>query len=214
MGFWVLSHRKNILSFTPPADRQDQFASGPAGLPECRGLRKPLVLLLDEVDALVGDTLVSVLRQLRGGYDKRPEAAPSTVVLCGVWDIKDYRIHLSNQEIITGGSAFNIKAKSLRMGNFSRQDIEQLYLEHTKETGQRFEPACFDLAWDYTHGQPWLVNALAYELTWEMKANRDPRVTLTTAMLEEAKERLILSRATHLDQLADKLDEERPTAMA
>ncbi len=47
-----------------------------------------------------------------------------------------------------------------------------------------------------------------------MQANRDPRVTLTPAMMEEAKERLILSRATHLDQLADKLDEERLTAMA
>ena len=29
---------------------------------------KPLVLLIDEIDALVGDTLVSVLRQLRAGY--------------------------------------------------------------------------------------------------------------------------------------------------
>ena len=29
----------------------------------------PLVLLIDEIDALVGDTLVSVLRQLRAGYD-------------------------------------------------------------------------------------------------------------------------------------------------
>lgn len=29
---------------------------------------KPLVLLLDEVDALVGDTLVVLLRQLRADY--------------------------------------------------------------------------------------------------------------------------------------------------
>ncbi len=175
----------------------------------CQGLRKPLVLLIDEIDALVGDTLVSVLRQIRGGYDKRPLDAPSTVVLCGVRDIRDYRIHRSNADIITGGSAFNIKPKSLRLGNFSREEIERLYHQHTEETGQIFEPSCFDLAWVYTEGQPWLVNALAYELTYEMKENRNPSVTITAAMIVEAKERLILARATPLDQLADKLSEPR-----
>ncbi|MCZ0944626.1 MAG: hypothetical protein OXJ53_16365 [Gammaproteobacteria bacterium] len=33
---------------------------------------KPLVLFIDEIDSLVGDTLISVLRQLRAGYDERP----------------------------------------------------------------------------------------------------------------------------------------------
>ncbi|QEP41888.1 ATP-binding protein [Ectothiorhodospiraceae bacterium BW-2] len=37
---------------------------------------KPIVLLLDEVDALIGDTLVSLLRQLRTGYPQRPLAFP------------------------------------------------------------------------------------------------------------------------------------------
>jgi hypothetical protein len=82
-------------------------------------------------------------------------------------------------------------------------------LEHTKETGQQFEEAVFDLAWDYTAGQPWLVNAIAYEACFEMKENRDRSVTITKAIFQAAKESLILSRATHLDQLADKLKEER-----
>ncbi|MCX7693967.1 MAG: ATP-binding protein, partial [Tepidimonas taiwanensis] len=77
---------------------------------------KPAVLFLDEVDALVGDTLISLLRQIRAGYAQRPEAFPQTVVLCGVRDVRDYRIH-SGGEIITGGSAFNIKAVSLRLSN-------------------------------------------------------------------------------------------------
>ena len=45
---------------------------------------RPLVLLLDEIDALVGDTLISVLRQLRAGYDQRPSAFPQSVILCGI----------------------------------------------------------------------------------------------------------------------------------
>ena len=53
---------------------------------------KPLVVLIDEIDTLIGDTLVSVLRQLRAGYDQRPERYPQSVVLCGVRDVRDYRI--------------------------------------------------------------------------------------------------------------------------
>ena len=78
---------------------------------------KPVVLFLDEVDALVGDTLISLLRQLRTGYKNRPQRFPLSIVLCGVRDIIDYRIHSeSEKDIITGGSAFNVKAKSLRLG--------------------------------------------------------------------------------------------------
>ncbi len=175
----------------------------------CRVLDKPLVLLIDEIDALVGDTLVSVLRQLRSGYDKRPAQFPQAVILCGVRDIKDYRIHRSDGEIITGGSCFNIKSESLTLGNFSEAEVRRLYGEHTRESGQLFDEGCFQLVMRYTAGQPWLVNALAYEVTYRMKENRDPSVTITAAMFEDAKERLILARATHLDQLADKLKEER-----
>ena len=49
---------------------------------------RPLVLLIDEIDALVGDTLLAVLRQLRTGYVDRPERFPHSIVLCGV---RDYR---------------------------------------------------------------------------------------------------------------------------
>ncbi|MDR0940204.1 MAG: ATP-binding protein, partial [Mediterranea sp.] len=82
----------------------------------CQALDRPLVLIIDEIDALVGDSLVSVLRQIRAGYANRPAAFPQSIILCGVRDVRDYRIVLSNQDVITGGSAFNIKAKSLRLG--------------------------------------------------------------------------------------------------
>ena len=53
--------------------------------------------MLDEVDALVGDTLVAVLRQLRAGYPQRPGAFAQTVGLCGVRDLRDYRIHARSE---------------------------------------------------------------------------------------------------------------------
>ncbi|HDR05491.1 MAG TPA: AAA family ATPase [Candidatus Marinimicrobia bacterium] len=170
---------------------------------------KPTILFLDEVDALVGDTLISLLRQIRAGYAQRPESFPQSLILCGVRDIQDYRIHSSNQEIITGGSAFNIKAESLRMGNFSPEECRTLLLQHTEATGQSFQEAIFPLLWEDTEGQPWLVNALAYELTWRIKALRDRSIPITVEHYMQAREELIQSRATHLDQLVDKLKEER-----
>ena len=104
-----------------------------------RAAPKPLVLLIDEIDALVGDSLLSVLRQLRAGYDLRPEGFPQSVVLCGVRDVRDYRIRSGSADtMVSGGSAFNVKAKSLRLGDFSREEVRFLLGQHTEETGQPF----------------------------------------------------------------------------
>jgi hypothetical protein len=176
----------------------------------CQQSSRPTVLILDEADALVGDTLISLLRQLRAGYTHRPTLFPQSVILCGVRDIKDYRIHSSRENaVITGGSAFNIKAESLRLGDFIPREVDTLLHEHTKETGQIFtEDACRSI-WNYTQGQPWLVNALAYEVCFKMKEGRDRTCPITAEMVIQAKEKLIEGRVTHLDQLADKLLEPR-----
>jgi len=170
---------------------------------------KPIVLFIDEADALIGDTLISLLRQIRAGYAQRPDHFPQTIVLCGLRDIKDYRIHRSDGEIITGGSAFNIKSESLQMGNFTRQEVESLYQQHSEETGQPFASEIFAELWEDTKGQPWLVNALAYEMTWKEKPLRDRSRPITLEHYQAARERLVQSRSTHLDQLADKLKEPR-----
>ncbi|NEV63728.1 ATP-binding protein [Thiorhodococcus minor] len=177
-------------------------------------LARPLALFLDEVDALVGDTLISLLRQLRAGYTQRPEHFPQTVVLCGVRDLRDYRIHSSaDKAVITGGSAFNIKAKSLRLGDFSADEVVRLLAEHTRETAQVFTPEAVAHVWTLTRGQPWLVNALAYEACFERPAGRDRARPIDRDMIEQAKEALIARRVTHLDQLADKLREPRVRAV-
>ncbi|MCX6674743.1 MAG: hypothetical protein NTY37_13305 [Methanothrix sp.] len=151
-----------------------------------------------------------MLRQLRSGYDKRPSLFPSTVILCGVRDVRDYRIHSDKEKVvITGGSCFNIKAESLRLGNFTRSEIETLYRQHTEETGQAFEADALDKAWALTAGQPWLVNALAYETCFRMPEGLDRSIPITCETISQAKENLIARRETHLDQLADKLKEER-----
>ena len=171
---------------------------------------RPLVLLIDEIDALVGDSLLAVLRQLRAGYDQRPRNFPQSVILCGVRDVRDYRIHSgSANTAVAGGSAFNVRAESLRLGDFSRAEVAALLGQHTAETGQAFTAGALALVWDRTQGQPWLVNALADDACFRRKAGRDRSLPIDAEAVLAAQERLILRRETHLDQLADKLQEER-----
>ena len=168
----------------------------------------PLVLLVDEIDTLIGDTLIAVLRQLRAGYHhRRPKSFPQSVILCGVRDVRDYRIHSAAEgALVTGGSAFNVKAASLRLGDFSEADTRALVAQHADETGRTWTPEALALIWRLTRGQPWLVNALAAEIT-DGEPDTAPNVEPET--VQQARERIILRRETHLDQLADKLQEER-----
>lgn len=167
-----------------------------------RNTDRPVVLMLDEVDALVGDTLKSVLLQIRAGYAQRPKSFPQTVILCGVKDIQDYPLG-------SCASPFNILAKSLRLGNLSPQETQVLWLQHQEETGQPIDQAIWPELWGDTHGQPWLVNALGNEVTWEDQELRDRSKPVTLERYFQARERLIQARATHLNQLAHRLQEDR-----
>ena len=165
---------------------------------------RPLVLLIDEIDTLVGDSLLSALQQLRAGYPARPERFPHSVVLCGMRDLRDYRTGAA------GGSPFNIAAASLRLGDFSRRETLALLRQHSVQTGQAFAPEALEAVWTQTRGQPWLVNALAYGVCFGNKTLREDRSrTVTAGDIAAVREELIVNRVTHLDYLADKLREER-----
>jgi Holliday junction resolvase-like predicted endonuclease len=173
----------------------------------CMELPKPLVLFIDEADALIGDSLLSLLRQLRSGYALRPQGFPHSVALIGLRDIRDYRIYSeSEKRYIIGGSAFNIKDESLTLQNFTQDEVRELYARHTAETGQEFAEATIERVYEQTLGQPWLVNALAKQMCFGEKkvpANE----TVMPADVDRAIEILILRRDTHLDHLGDKLSE-------
>jgi hypothetical protein len=169
---------------------------------------RPLVLFFDEIDALRGQSLLSVLSQLRAGFNRRPGAFPASVVLCGLRDVRDYKAASGGDPNRLGTSSpFNIKLKSLRLGDFTPEEVEELYGQHNADTGQVFTPAAVERVVELTRGQPWLVNALATEVVEEMAVPVTEPVT--AEHVEEAKERLILARATHLDSLAAKLVEPR-----
>ncbi len=174
----------------------------------CQRSPRPVVLFLDEIDALQDDTLLSVLRQLRSGYSDRPGSFPQSVALVGLRDVRDYRIRVrSESESLGTSSPFNIKVESLTIRNFNAEEVAELYDQHTEETGQAFTEGAKSLAYELTRGQPWLVNALARQAV--LKEVPDRTVAIEASHIERAKEALIERRDTHLDSLIDRLREPR-----
>lgn len=170
----------------------------------------PLVLVFDEIDALQGQSLISVLRQLRDGFSYRAQAFPKSVILCGMRDLEDYRVASGGMPGRIGtASPFNIAEDSLRVGDFTAAEVAALYKQRTAETGQEFTPEAIDRAFDYSQGQPWLANAIAYEVTSEFRMGIEPPTTITSDHVDTAKERLILGKRTHLSSLSAKLHEPR-----
>lgn len=170
---------------------------------------KPLVVLFDEVDVLEGPAMISFLRQLRGGFASRGVGKfPVSIALVGMRDLRDYLVHTKEGIPVNPGSPFNIKEDSVTLGNFSQADIGTLTAQHTGETGQVFGEDALEQIWHYSSGQPWLVNALAKECVLRV-APTGKVDAISSAHVDEAKERLIQSRATHIDSLSERLKEAR-----
>ncbi|MEV0823378.1 ATP-binding protein [Nonomuraea rubra] len=194
-----------------PPDPWPQVTSGSrfgAALSEwCRRCPRRVVLFLDEIDALQGDSLINILSQLRDGRNAGSEGRPfpASVVLCGLRDLRDYEIAGGRAGRSNPASPFNIITDSLRLGDFTADQIGELYDQHTEATGQEFTKDAVDRVFELTQGQPWLVNALADEITFKMGVTG----VITEGQVEDAKERLIQARPVHLDSLAARLHEPR-----
>ncbi len=188
----------------PAADGND--AIGAALSAWARACPRPLALFLDEADSLAPVVLGALLRQLRDGYNDRPRGFPASIALVGMRDVKDYAVAAGGTGRPGSGSPFNILAASLTVRYFTHDEIAELYAQHTSDTGQVFEAAAIDRAWELTFGQPWLVNALAREACSVVRDRAQP---ITLAQIDEAKETLVRTRPTHLQSLGSRIRDPR-----
>lgn len=167
--------------------------------------KKPLVLFIDEINTLSGNTLFSFLLQIRSGYQNRPHAFPHA--LCFISTLTPNAFTSWGPEKISLAEAFPTKISLLRLENFTREQIQSLYLQHTTETGQQFDSDAIDHAYELTQGQPWLVNALAHEACFKLETHRS--YPITKQIIEKAKHIILNKRNTHFDSLIGKLHEPR-----
>ena len=172
---------------------------------------RSLVVFIDEIDSLQNQTLISVLRQLRDGFPRRPQGFPHSLGLIGMRDVRDYKVKSGGSDRLNTASPFNIKAESLTLANFSFEEVQELYQQHTEATGQIFTPEALHHVFYLTNGQPWLVNALARQATTVVV--KDVNQPITIDVIKQAKEILIQRQDTHLDSLAERLREDRVKAI-
>ena len=163
---------------------------------------KPLVVLFDEADCLCYDPLIAFLRQLRNGYVNREDAPfPASLALVGLRNIKDYKMRVRpDGESVGQASPFNVITKVLPMRLFSFEEMRELYAQHTGDTGQVFEEEALRLAYQYSCGQPYLVNALARWCVDEIHRGDYSR-PVTGADMAEAKEKIIRERPGYLNSI-------------
>jgi Holliday junction resolvase len=176
----------------------------------CKLLDKPLVILFDEVDCLEEGTLIAFLRQLRDGYNGRPEQAfPHSIALVGMRNIRDYKARIRpDSDSLGSASPFNIVTETFTLKDFTQEEITQLYRQHTDETGQIFEDDAIESVYEQTQGQPWLVNAIAREVIVKL-LHSDYTNPVTTELVNQAIQNIILNRPTHIDSLLERLKEDR-----
>jgi hypothetical protein len=173
--------------------------------------KRPLVMLIDEADGLVGEAMVSFLTQLRQGYIERAEIPfPASVVLVGQRQVRDYVLAAEERRAISWlgtTSPFNITAEATTLGPFTEPEVGELLAQHTAATGQRFEPEAVSLIYVLGQGHPWLTNAMADQIV--RRDVKDRSVPVRAAHVDAAKETIIIERRSHIDSLVARLREDR-----
>jgi hypothetical protein len=157
LGEWrfQLEHQLTEYLMPPPWPESDegQRISGALTL-WAKTASRPVVAFLDEIDSLEDEALISVLRQLRSGFPRRPSLFPSSLAVIGLRDVRDYKVLSGGSSTLGTGSSFNIAVRSITLRNFNAEEVRELIGLHTVETGQQFTPSALKLIFEMTEGQP------------------------------------------------------------
>ena len=140
-----------------------------AGLQELFGpthFSQPLVLILDEFDALSGEYVAAFANEFRDMYIRRAsererESGAKSCLLHGL-ALVGVRAVLGVES--ESGSPFNVQ-QSLRVPNLTREEVGELYRQYQDESGQRIAPEVVEQVYTVTRGQPGLVSWFGELLT-------------------------------------------------
>lgn len=133
----------------------------------CAAASKPIVLMVDEVDqASNNQVFLDFLGQMREYYLNREEnAAFHSVILAGVYDIKNLRLKIRPDEVHRYNSPWNVTADFDVDMSFSPEDIMTMLraYEEERSTGMNIRQMADEL-YDHTGGYPYLVSCLCKKM--------------------------------------------------
>ena len=147
----------------------------------CGETARPIVLLIDEVDSASNDQVfLDLLAQLRAYYlDRENSPIFQSVILAGVYDIKNLRLKIRPEKEHRYNSPWNIAARFNMEMSFSAKQIGAMLqgYEDDCHTGMDVEAVAGEI-YRYTFGYPYLVSAICKLLDEELSGNRCPKDTL------------------------------------
>ncbi len=141
----------------------------------CRTAKKPIVLMIDEVDSASNNQVfIDFLAQLRGYYlarDRRPIF--HSVILAGVYDIKNLKLKIRPDSEHQYNSPWNIAADFDIDMSFSADQIKAMLTEYESDhqTGMD-RRAVAEAIYQYTSGYPYLVSAVCKLMDEKLLAHK------------------------------------------
>lgn len=131
----------------------------------CRNCPKEIILMIDEVDKSSDNQIfLSFLSVLREKYQRQLAGKDYTfksVILAGVYDIKNLKLKMHPEEEGKNNSPWNIAADFLVDLSFTAKEIASMLEMYEEEhfTGMDV-PEISQMIYDYTSGYPYLVSRL------------------------------------------------------
>lgn len=179
----------------------------------CIQADKPVILMIDEVDqAGSHEIFLAFLGMLRDQYINRNERpAFQSVILAGVYDIKNLKLKIRTEQEHQYNSPWNIAASFRVDMSFSVEDIMGMLSEYEKDssTGMDIQRIA-SVIYDYTAGYPYLVSALCKIMDEELPCEKnfaDKFAVWTTDGVAEAVRLLLKHPNTLFDDMVKHLTE-------
>ena len=141
----------------------------------CRISKKPIVLIIDEVDSAANNQVfLDFLAQLRGYYlTRRKTPIFQSVILAGVYDVKNIQMKIRPDGEHKVNSPWNIAADFDVVMSFSAADIAGMLREYETDKGAGMDTdRMAEFIYDYTSGYPFLVSRIC-KLIDEKVSGRD-----------------------------------------
>ena len=176
----------------------------------CAEADKPMVLIIDEVDSATNNQVfLDFLAQLRFYYIRRMKKPTfQSVILAGVYDIKNLKLKLRPEEEHKVNSPWNIATDFKVEMSFSTQDIVGMLEEYENDyhTGMQIEEMA-QLLYDYTSGYPFLVSKLCKLMDEDISLEKDSKSAAWTKQgFNEAVKMLLGEKNTLFGSLIQKLE--------
>lgn len=179
----------------------------------CSAAPKPILLMIDEVDSAANNQVfIDFLAQLRGYYlDREDSPIFHSVILAGVYDIKNLKLKMRSHEEHQYNSPWNISADFDVDMNFSAKQIAEMLKEYNADHNTGMDSAIIaEEIYRYTSGYPYLVSAICKIMDEKLPYNEIFSVSgniWSKAGVSEAVKILLRSRTTLFDSLIKHINE-------